>query len=105
MWRIPATALQTAQQVIDVVPVNRALDPQTLGLVIAQAVAQETQPLIETIQSLQAQVAHLTRTLEALEDQRRQDAAARDEEVVRLVREALTQASQPKRFRWWPWQK
>ncbi|MCY0880302.1 MAG: helix-turn-helix domain-containing protein [Firmicutes bacterium] len=107
MWRIPATALQTAQQVIDVVPVNRPVEPQTLGLIIAQAVAQETQPLLDAIQHLQAQVAALTQTLNALEQQRRQDAEARDAAVVRLIRDALTPPSspQPKRFRWWPWQK
>lgn len=92
-WRIPLSALQTAQQVIDVVPVNRPVDAQTLGLIVAQAVAQETQPLRATIQSLQDQVAQLTRTLEALNDQRQQDASS----------PTATEHPPSPRFRWWPW--
>ncbi len=104
-WRIPHTAIQTAQQVIDVVPVDRSIDPRTLGLIIAQAVVQETRPLAETIESLQEKIERLTLTLDQMAQRQSQDPAARDAHVVHLIREALEQhretAAKPRH--WWPW--
>lgn len=104
-WRIPHTAIQTAQQVIDVVPVDRAIDPRTLGMVIAQAVAQETRPLVATIEILQEKIEHLTHTLDQMVQPQPQDPATRDAHVVHLIREALEQhqetAAKPRH--WWPW--
>lgn len=105
-WRIPEEAIQTAQQVVDVVPVDRALDPRTLGMVIAQAVAHETQALTESIQGLQAQVEHLTQTIESLEQHRQQEAKTRDEQVVHLIRDAMERReAESKQRSWWPWKR
>ena len=74
-WRIPETAIHTAQQIVEVIPVDRALDPRTLGMVIAQAVSQETQGLIEAVNALKAQVEQLSQTIELLEERRTQTVA------------------------------
>ena len=106
-WRIPETAIHTAQQVVEVVPVDRALDPRTLGMVIAQAVSQETQGLVETVNALKTQVEQLSQTIELLEERRTQAAAARDEQVVQMIREALERGENeaPGRRNWWPWKR
>lgn len=64
-WRIPETAIHTAQQIVEVVPVDRALDPRTLGMVIARVVSQETQGLVETVNALKIQVEQLSQTIDS----------------------------------------
>ncbi len=104
-WRIPEVAIHTAQQVIAVVPIDRALDPRTLGMVIAQAVSQETQGLVETVNALKTQVEQLSRTLEQLEERRTQAEVSRDERVVQMIRAAVDRNGPETQGHhwWWPW--
>ena len=107
-WRIPAQAVHTAQQVIDVVPVARTMDSRTLGMVIAQAVsqavAQETQALITEITQLRQQVETLTTALNHQEQDQTQQSASRDQWVVTEIRRVLKEqamANKPVKQSWW----
>lgn len=46
-WRIPEAVTHTTLHTVEVIPTGRALNLQTFGLVIAQAVIPETQGLAE----------------------------------------------------------
>ena len=76
-------------------------------MVMAQAVSQETQGLVETINALKTQVEQLSQTIELLEERRTQAATARDEQVVQMIREALERGENeaPGRRNWWPWKR
>jgi len=82
-YRIPAEAINTAQEIIDVVRVERPTDPWTLAMVIVQALEERDRGLQEEIVQLRQEVTELTQALES----------------YRKVVEA------PRR-RWkWPWEK
>lgn len=104
-YRIPIQAVQTAQHVMDVVPVERGMDPRTLGMVIAQAVregiAQETQVLTAELAQLRQQVDTLTT---ALQDQRQEQARQselRDHWVVETMRGLLAEHAHSTPNSWW----
>lgn len=102
-WRIPETAIQTAQQVVEVLTVERPVDPRVLGQVVAQAVAQETRALDETVAALTRQVAALEQTIERLAARQAQAGVDRDAQVVQMMREVLGAdgARTPPWWRWW----
>lgn len=107
-WRIPAQVVQTAQQVIDVVPVDRALDSRTLGMVIAQAVSQavsqETQTLTAEITQLRQQVETLTTALNHQEQEQSHQIVSRDQWVVSEMRRVLEEqaiANKHGKKSWW----
>lgn len=87
-YRIPAEAINTAQQIIDVVKVERT-DPRTLALAIVQALDERDQGLQEEIAQLRRQVEELT---EALED--------RDQQLVEQLRGVLDE-KQKSKSSWW----
>jgi len=104
-YRIPAEAINTAQQIIDVVKVERTTDPRTLALAIVQALETRDQDLQDEVAQLRQQVTELTETLESYRDRE----AERDRWLVEELRKALDEQKQqdkPKRRRWrWPWEK
>ncbi len=126
-WRIPASAVQTAQQVVDVLPVERPVDPRTLGLIIAQAVTESnhalTQELTQQIGELKHQVTQLTQRLEEQHQHPTEDSNGvpqlrprerTDLELVAQMRQAMREvvheeitsaAPQPSRRSWWPWRR
>jgi MerR family copper efflux transcriptional regulator len=67
-YRIPASAIQTAQEVVDVIQVDRPNDPRVLGMVVAQAVeeavARQTAPLLQEIRALREQFGELAATVD-----------------------------------------
>lgn len=63
-YRIPAEAITTAQEVIDVVKVERPTDPMTLAMVIVQALEERDRCLQEEITELRREVTELTQALE-----------------------------------------
>jgi MerR family copper efflux transcriptional regulator len=83
---IPAEAIDTAQQIVDVVRVDRPTDPMTLALVITQALDERDKGLQDEIAQLRQQVETLTRALDE-----------RDRQLVEQLQEALLQDRQP----WW----
>lgn len=104
-YRIPIPAVQTAQHVMDVVPVERGMDPRTLGMVIAQAVregvAQETQVLTAELAQLRQQVETLTA---AVQDQRQEQvrhSASHDQWVVETMRGLLAEHAHIHPQSWW----
>ena len=92
-WRIPASAIQTAQQFIDVVPVERPLDRQTLAMVIDHAMDQRTQEIVTQVVALSDEIRALKRALE-------QSEAKRDQLLVQTMREMLNEKS-PLSRPWW----
>ncbi len=104
-YRIPIQAVQTAQHVMDVVPVERGMDPRTLSLVIAQAVregvAQETQVLIEELAQLRQQVDTLTAALQDPGQEQARQSDARDQWVVQTLRGLLAEHADVKQHAWW----
>jgi excisionase family DNA binding protein len=84
-YMIPADAIDTAQEIIDVVKVNRPTDATTLALVITQAMDERDKGLQDEITQLRQQVEELTKTLQE-----------RDRQLVEQLREAL-EAKRP----WW----
>ena len=64
-YRIPAEAITTAQEVIDVVKVERPTDPMTLAMVIVQALEERDRRLQEEIAGLRQEVTELTQALES----------------------------------------
>ena len=82
---IPAVAIDTAQEIVDVVKVNRPTDATTLALVITQAMDERDKGLQDEITQLRQQVEELTKTLQE-----------RDRQLVEQLREAL-EAKRP----WW----
>lgn len=94
-WRIPASAIQTAQQLIETVPVERPLDRQTLAMVIDRAMDQRTQEITQ-------QVAALSEEIRALKQALEQSEAKRDQLLVQTIRDTLSnnQEKSPSRP-WW----
>jgi excisionase family DNA binding protein len=82
-YRVPAEAIQTAQQIVDVVRVERPTDPQTLALAIVQGLstalekreAAEQKALEDLQKALEAQQQQTAAALERLarEQERRDD--------------------------------
>lgn len=58
-YLIPAEAIQSAQQVLDVVKVERPTDPRVLALAVAQAIEEREAALRQELAALRAQVAAL----------------------------------------------
>lgn len=83
---IPAEAIDTAQQIVDVVRVDRPTDPMTLALAITQALDERDKGLQDEIAQLRQQVETLTRALDE-----------RDRQLVEQLQEALLQDRKP----WW----
>lgn len=81
-WRIPASAIQTAQQLIETVPVERPLDRQTLAMVIDRAMDQRTQEIVTQVTTLTHEIRALKRALE-------QSEAKRDQLLVQTIRDTL----------------
>ena len=88
-YMIPADAIDTAQEIIDVVKVNRPTDATTLALVITQAMDERDKGLQDEITQLRQQVEELTKTLQE-----------RDRQLVEQLREALDEQRTAKRP-WW----
>lgn len=86
---IPAEAIDTAQQIVDVVRVDRPTDPMTLALAITQAMDERDKGLQDEIAQLRRQVETLT---EALQE--------RDRQLVEQLREALDEQRTAKKP-WW----
>ena len=86
---IPAAAIDTAQEIIDVVQVHRPTDATTLALVITQAMDERDKGLQDEITQLRQQVEELTKTLQE-----------RDRQLVEQLREALDEQRTAKRP-WW----
>ena len=85
-YMIPANAIDTAQEIVDVVKVDRQADAHTLALVITQAMDERDKGLQQEISELRRQVETLT---EALRE--------RDRQLVEQLREALDVQKRP----WW----
>ena len=85
---IPAAAIDTAQEIIDVVQVHRPTDATTLALIITQALDERDKGLQDEIAQLRQQVETLTRALDE-----------RDRQLVMELQEALDK--QPDRRSWW----
>ncbi len=104
-YRIPIQAVQTAQHVMDVVPVERGMDPRTLGMVIAQAVregvAQETQVLTAELAQLRQQVDTLTAAVQAQRQEQARQSDARDQWVVETMRGLLAEHDHITQHSWW----
>ena len=102
---IPAEAINTAQQIIDVVKVERTTDPRTLALAIVQALETRDRDLQDEVVQLRQQVTELTETLESYQ-QREEE---RDRWLVEELRRALDDRQEQGRAkrRWWrwPWEK
>lgn len=94
-WRIPASAIQTAQQLIETVPVERPLDRQTLAMVIDRAMDQRTQEITQQVMALSEEIRALKRALE-------QSETKRDQLLVQTIRDTLSnnQEKSPSRP-WW----
>ena len=58
-YRVPIEAVQTAQQVLDVVKVERPTDPRVLALAVAQALEEREAALREELAALRQQIAAL----------------------------------------------
>ncbi len=85
---IPAAAIDTAQEIIDVVQVHRPTDATTLALIITQALDERDKGLQDEIAQLRQQVETLTRALDE-----------RDRQLVMELQEALDK--HPDRRPWW----
>ena len=95
-YQVPATALATAQQVIDVVKVERPTDPMTLALAVAQAVHREHDLLRG---QLQADLSELkAELLAAIAERPALPAPALSPEQTR---ESVSTPT-PRRRWWWP---
>lgn len=94
-WRIPASAIQTAQQLIDVVPVERPLDRQTLAMVIDHVMDQRTQEIVTQVTTLTHEIRELKQALE-------QSETKRDQLLIQTIRDTLNnnQEKSPNRP-WW----
>jgi|CZCA01.1.fsa_nt_gi excisionase family DNA binding protein len=63
-YRIPAEAITTAQEIVDVVRVERPTDPQTLAMIVVRALEERDRCLQEEITELRREVTELTQALE-----------------------------------------
>lgn len=88
-WRIPASAIQTAQQLIETVPVERPLDRQTLAMVIDRAMDQRTQEITQQVMALTHEIRELKQALERSE-------AKRDQQLIQTIRDTLSKNNQEK---------
>ncbi len=110
-WHIPASAIKTVNQVIEVLPMDRSVDPRTLGLIIAQAVTESNRALTQQIAELQAQVTQLTHQLEEHYQPAKENSPPegmhRDDQMMAQIREivrfAVDESLTQSRRRWWPW--
>lgn len=97
-WRIPVEAVSTAQQVVDVVRVERPTDPATLALAVAQALEQRDRRLIDEFsRQLDELRAQLNEQAAAQEEARRRHDEERDRRLMEAIREAQAQQRRP----WW----
>lgn len=88
-YMIPADAIDTAQEIIDVVKVERPTDPMTLALTISKTLDERDKGLQEEMAQLRQQVEELTKTLQE-----------RDRQLVEQLREALEEQRTAKKP-WW----
>ena len=111
-WHIPASAIHTVHQVIEVLPLERSVDPRTLGLMIAQAVTESNRTLMQQIAALQAQVTQLTHQLEdpppSAPERFSSEGLLQDDpmlaQIQAVVRSAIHESLTPtRRSWWWPW--
>ncbi|HXG35564.1 MAG TPA: helix-turn-helix domain-containing protein [Dehalococcoidia bacterium] len=84
-YLVPAEAIQSAQQVIDVVKVERPTDPRVLALAVAQAIEEREGALRQELAALRAQVAAL-----ATNPAWAQENAALRDELAGLQRQLTT---------------
>lgn len=94
-YRIPAHAISTAQEIMDVVKVERPTDPRTLGLVVAEAIRRENEALRDELVALRQQVAEMQREVAAA----RQALEERDRRLLEAIRER--QEERRREGRWW----
>lgn len=87
---IPAVAIDTAQEIVDVVKVNRPTDATTLALVITQALDERDKGLQDEIMQLRQQVETLTRALDE-----------RDRQLVMELKQTLDEEREVTRKPWW----
>ncbi len=100
-WRIPASAVSDAQQVIDVIPVKRDLSAQMLELLIQRALADHAEHFRQVIrEEVRAEVAG---ALDTQDKRAREREELRDSRVVAQIREALRESQEQQRRRRWPW--
>lgn len=101
-YRIPSEAINTAQQIIDVVKVERSTDPMTLALVISQVLDARDRGLQEEIVQLRHQVEALTRALESYQQREEERDRWLVAELRRALEEPKGQGGQTKgKQRWW----
>lgn len=97
-YRIPAESINTAQQIVDVVRVERSIDPMNLAMAIVQALDERDRGLQEEIAQLRQQVAELAQALDE-----------RDLKLVNGFCKALDDRKEREKAsqrRWrWPWEK
>ncbi|ACX53251.1 DNA binding domain protein, excisionase family (plasmid) [Ammonifex degensii KC4] len=96
-YRIPREAVNTAQQVVDVVKVERPTDPGQLAMAVSSALSRA---LEERDRRFAEELAEIRQQLaELLEVQRR--AAEREEERIRRLEEVLSELRSRRRRPWW----
>lgn len=108
-YRVPATAVQTAAQVVDVVRVERANDPRTLALAIVQALEQRDAALRQELERLRAEVERARQEAAAAADalrrleEREAERQRREEERARKQDELLAELRRAAEERWRSW--
>jgi excisionase family DNA binding protein len=71
-WFIPSGEIQTAQEIIDVIPVQRQLDMQQLASVLELLIEKRTEPLLKEIENLKNEVQSMSEQLSKFYDQNRE---------------------------------
>ena len=114
-YRIPTSAITTANQVIDVVKVERPTDPQTLALAVARAMDEHQRSLLSTLAEQGAELSRVREELALM----RTELTDRTQELLTALKSQTAPASpgpapadwtppappaltRPKR-RWWLW--
>ncbi|MGO0123595.1 helix-turn-helix domain-containing protein [Desulfothermobacter acidiphilus] len=96
-YRIPKEVVNTAQQVVEVVKVERPADPGQLAMAVSSALSrvleERNRRFAEELTEIRQQLAEL------LEMQRK--AAEREEERIRRLEEVLSELRSRKRRPWW----
>lgn len=96
-YRIPKEAVNTAQQVVDVVKVERPADPGQLAMAVSSALSRV---LEERDRRFEKELAEIRQQLtELLEMQRR--VAEREEERIRRLEEVLSELRSRRKRPWW----
>lgn len=103
-YQIPAHAISTAQEIMDVVKVERPTDPRTLGLVVAEAIKRENQALRDELAALRLELDQTRKEFAAALESDRQRLEERDRRLLEAIREKQ-QDEQKKKRAWWPWRR